>query len=709
MTQRPLLFTLLALLSASPLAQADCSAKLFGGDPLGTFTKASAFTVVNSHPPKALFILSDITPKGLAVPAGPGPAFITGTPFNDYIYAPNSSLAAGLNGGYDVMMLANPEQAKPGENEVDVMQGGAEVNGAERGSLFILGDHKKRYYAGKSHLFDADHDYAYIDRFLPGYSKIRLNGQASDYRLTWITGLFSNAIAGTAIVTKNTCDVIGFVRNVLLTNTADSNFEYASAPSSTTAVSTASQTVYGIDQVSGLGATSWPGAVTATDDAGNVYMTFGSSSSSVHGVGGNGSFYLVKYDANGNRLWTKKHGLNSGNDNQSGIQTPISITTYGNNVYVAGVTWGPYGGPKPGKLLGLADGIIAFIAKFDGATGELNKVVQKKPSTATTANPSWVLSTDNAGNLFFGGSAIEGINLPFASAYVMKVDGKTLETITSFGNNGSVFFRNGPVTVLNSLNLLADATDNLQLTNFTTGIKFTPDGSGIPGNGSIYVAGVSDNGSFFGSQPGWNSAWYTKLNANTGGKEWPGNRSCDLRNGCIYTGGYSLSSPGADTFLWSIDVDTSGNLYLGGETGGSISAVGHAETLVAAKGSKQGKGDGFIAKIDPSGNLRWLQHIGTSASDNLRAMRVDGTAIYATGETRAFSRGRTDIYSAKLDTLSGNLLKVLSLGSERFDVSFGIALSNDKVYLSGLTEGSVAKSSAGGVEAFLISVDKSSF
>lgn len=712
MTQKSLIFTLLAILGSSPMAQADCSTNFFGGDPSGAFTNSSAFATVNGNFPKTTFLLSDLTAKGLAIPTGPGPGYIFGTPFNDYLYAPNASLAAGLNGGYDVFLLVNPEQEKPGEREVDVMQGGIDENGAALGNLFILGDNKNRYYASKSGIFSADTDYAYIDRFIPGKSKIRLHGKASDYRLTWISGITSAAIAGTAIVTKNTCDVVGFVRNFLLTTTSSNDFEYASAPSSTTAVDTASQTVSGVDQIAGAGATAWWGPTIATDNAGNTYMVLSNSSSSLNGAGGTGSYYLVKYDPSGTRLWTKKLGTNPGTTSSTGLQIPLAITTFADRVYVAGLTYGPYGGSKPAKLLGLADGAVAFIARFD-SNGNLQVVKQKKPTNHTTSNPSWVLTTDNAGNIFFGGSFIEGINLPMASAYVMKLDGLTLDNISTFGNNGSVIFRNGPITVFNSINLLAAATNNLQITNFTTGLKFVPDNSGLPGSGSIYAAGVSDNGSFFGSQPGWNDVWYTKLSADDGSKQWTGNRVCTLLGGCVDTGGYSLSAPGADSFLFALDSDSDGNLYLGGATGGAFSNIGHVESLLSTKGTKLGDGDGFITKIDTSGAVRWLKHVGGSSSESLRVVRVEGEAIYAMGETRGTlagsKRGQTDIFVQKLNIHDGSVLKTLQLGSERLDMPSGMALSNSKLFISGMSEGSVAKASSGGVEAFLLSVDKANF
>ncbi len=710
------LFVSLCISTAAGHVMADCSTVVIGGDPSGAYTQAVAFSAVNANPPQALFALSDATKKGIALPTGAGPGYIVGTPYNDFIYAPDGTLAAGLNGGYDVLLAADPALANPGKGKVVVLQGGKEDNKGKKGDLFILGDSSKRYFAGKSAVLDADQDIAYIDQFDPSYSKIRLKGSANDYRLRWITGLTSFAWVGTAIVTKDTCDVIGFVRNELLSDPASSAFEYASNASATTAVSTASQSMTGVDQFGSPGATGWPGPVTATDSAGNTYMALSSSAASLNGVGGTGSYYLVKYDANGTRLWTKKHGTNPGTTSSTGIQAPMSIVTYGSSVYVAGLNWGPYGGAKPAKMITNGDGIVAFVAKFN-SSGGLVKVAQKKPTTGTKVNPSWALTTDNKGDLFFGGSFMEGINLPMASAYVMKIKGDdTLATDTSFGTAGAVTFRNGlPITYTSFNNLIAQTTNNLQITNFTAGLKFVADGSGVPGQGSIYAAGVSDNGSFFGSQPGWNDIWYTKLDAKTGTKRWTGNYVCDFQNRCGNTGGYSLSANGADSFLWGIDVDSSGNLYLGGETGSAITTTGHSESLVSAKGTQLGQCDGLVVKIDPQGTVLWLKHVGSSASDKVRNLLVDGTSVYVSGDTwgslTGSNKGQTDIFVRKLSSSDGSTLKTLQLGSERIDAPTALSLTSSKLYIGGFGEGSVAKAKPanGSVEAFLTSVTKSTF
>jgi hypothetical protein len=75
------------------------------------------------------------------------------------------------------------------------------------------------------------------------------------------------------------------------------------------------------------------------------------------------------------------------------------------------------------------------------------------------------------------------------------------------------------------------------------------------------------------------------------------------------------------------------------------------------------------------------------------------------------NHGQSDIYAAKLNTSDGATVATLQLGSERIDASTALAVTSTKVFIGGLTEGSVAhaKPANGSVEAFLTSVNKSSF
>jgi len=754
----------LALFSTMATAGFNCSTSFdWGrGDPLGIRTLSKAEQTLNHNLAPVTYLVSDITDKGLNIPREPGGPYLIGTPFDDFAYVPDGVLAMGLNGGYDTFLIADPGSDNPGKNKVAAIQGSVEDNGTKKGDRFIVGDKDHRYFAGKNKTSDSDNDIVYIDKFDTNHSVIRLHGQASDYRLVHPSmPLDLNLGFGTAIVTKDTCDTIAYVRNKLLFNLSGANFEYASVPSATTAVSTASQSVNGVFQLGGKGTMVWAGTKTTIDSAGNSFSTFAiSNNEDFTGASGAGSFVITKRNSAGQLLWTKRHGTTRGIADSEGGQTPTNITINNGFLYVSGITLGPYGSTpasaievgeplnRPVDIHGIGgtvsippvatdhgalitlpfidlsalariDGIHTFVGKYSLSSGDLVAVKQIFPVDGLEAGivQDWALEFDDSGDFYIGGSVSTGIQLPFAQAYITKVDGDTLDKVSAFGNNGTIIFNNGPVTKcsLFTLDCIVNGLNNLQISNFTNDIKFVDDGTA---NGVIYAAGTSDNGAFFGSEAGWNAMWYIKLDAVTGDKKWQGNYACDgLGLDCRDTGGYSLSSTQSDLFTWAIDTDSAGNLYIGGSAAGNINATGHVEETVSTffKDTHKGEGDGLVVKINgTNGDVKWIRHLGTSASDGLVSLKTDGNNVYVTGNTHGgingSSRGESDAFAIKLDS-NGTIVKQLQLGSERTDSTSTLSITADKVYIGGTTEGSFvqSKNTDAGADAYLINVSKSAF
>ncbi len=706
----------------------DCSSGLWD-DPLGIKTKIKAQDAISNNLAPAFFLGSDLSEKAPVIPLTDGGYYLVGTPFDDYIYTPDGVVSEGLNGGFDTFLMANPELDNPGANRVAVAAGSSELNGTTRGDRFIVGDENKRYFAGKASVSSNDNDILYIDKFDKGHSVIRLHGSSNDYRLTHVPLPFDLDIGnGTAIVTKDTCDTVAYVRNVKLYDTSSINFEYATAPQATTAVTLAGAAVEGIHQLGGEGSVVWFGTASATDDQGNNYSTFGASTNSINGAEGYGSFFISKHDASGQHVWTKKHGTNRGTGPNEGGQSPMEIIVTDDALYVAGLNFGTYGSftteievgdaaNKPAEILGLADSMRAFIGKYS-LNGDLIKVRQQTPSQDTTLNPSWVLEIDNAGDLYFGGSTGEGLSIPMASAYVMKLDGNTLEKVTEFGDGGAKIFKNGPATQYDDISemFISSLINNLQISNFTYGIKFVADDSGTPGKGDLFVAGVSDNGSFFGSESGWNSIWYTKIDATTANNQWQGNEYCYTplfqAEVCTDTGGFALSSHYSDLFMWGMDVDSEGNIYIGGEASGTTSDVGHTTQDIQFIDSHMGNGDGLLIKVEPNeGNIQWIKHVGTTKSDSIGGVAVKDDIVYIAGTTRGNiegeNRGENDVYVAAIGK-DGNTINTLQVGSERMDSVSTFEVSGNKLIVGGTTEGSFAKTknTDAGADAYLISIDR---
>ena len=79
--------------------------------------------------------------------------------------------------------------------------------------------------------------------------------------------------------------------------------------------------------------------------------------------------------------------------------------------------------------------------------------------------------------------------------------------------------------------------------------------------------------------------------------------------------------------VFSVAVDSSGNTYISGVTGGDLD------------GTNAGSADAFLTKFDASGNVLWTRQIGTAKFDGCRAVAVDSAGyIYISGGTSGQSR-----------------------------------------------------------------------
>jgi hypothetical protein len=152
----------------------------------------------------------------------------------------------------------------------------------------------------------------------------------------------------------------------------------------------------------------------------------------------------------------------------------------------------------------------------------------------------------------------------------------------------------------------------------------------------------------------------------------------------VSTGGGS----GAD-FSDALAADSDGNVYATGYFSGT--ATFGANTIVNASNLYV---DAFVIKYDASGNCAWAKRGGGAGDDDHgRAITTDAAGnIYVAGEVRGSGNfeqttytnaGIADIFVAKYDS-SGSLLYLSQAGSDAGDYAYGIAISNQTVYITGL-------------------------
>ena len=143
--------------------------------------------------------------------------------------------------------------------------------------------------------------------------------------------------------------------------------------------------------------------------------------------------------------------------------------------------------------------------------------------------------------------------------------------------------------------------------------------------------------------------------------------------------------------------DASGNIFIVGKTTGKLGQ------------EYFGKTDGFIAKIDSTARLLWIRQIGSKEDDELKHADVDGSGnLYAVGYICPDDINRpkdTDILVVKVDS-NGKTIWEKTYRTESQDKSENIVVANDgTLYITGSTKGSMAGSSNGKEDCFILHLD----
>lgn len=409
----------------------------------------------------------------------------------------------------------------------------------------------------------------------------------------------------------------------------------------------------------------------AVDYSGNSYVTgifrgnatFGSTELTSRG---STDIFIAKYDAMGNVLWAKQAG---GQDIDAGKN--IAVDSIGNS-YITGEFRGST--TFDGTTLNSSGDYDAFIAKYDAS-----------------GNVVWVKQSGGAG-LEVG----RGIAVDFSGTYITGYfDGTATFDSTMLTSSGSydVFIAK------------YDATGNFQWAERagSTGEDFARNVA-LDGNGNSYITGTFRGVAHFGGttliSSGVEDIFIAKYDG-SGNVLWAkkaGGTNKDAGNGIdvdgsgnsyitgefqgIATFGNTTltgSGPLPDIFiarydisgnvLWAkraggstsdygrnIEVDGSGNSYITGEFEGSAS---FGSTMLTTNGGV----DIFIAKYDDMGNALWAKRAGGNMEDRAAGIALDGSdntyiSGYFLGEssfgsTTITSNGASDIYIAKLSTVTG--------------------------------------------------------
>ena len=119
---------------------------------------------------------------------------------------------------------------------------------------------------------------------------------------------------------------------------------------------------------------------------------------------------------------------------------------------------------------------------------------------------------------------------------------------------------------------------------------------------------------------------------------------------------------------YGIALDSSGNVYIGGQTGSTGA----------------GQNDFLIAKYNSGGSIQWQRTLGGTGNDSGQAVAVDSSGnVYITGYQESAGAGSYDFLIAKYNT-SGTIQWQRTLGGTGVDFGRAIAVdSSGNVYVTG--------------------------
>ena len=326
-----------------------------------------------------------------------------------------------------------------------------------------------------------------------------------------------------------------------------------------------------------------------TDSSGNIYVA-GSTQGALGGNSNAGDWdiYLIKYNSSGTSQWINQFGSSARDQPWNGIAIDSS-----NNIYVTGYT---AGGLDSNTSSGGND---AFLVKFDSLGTK-----QWTSQWGTSSNDNGlVVAVDSSGNIYVSGEtlgALEGSNQGSTDVFLSKFNTSgNLQWTRQLGSDQADY----------SKSIAVDSSDNIYITGYTAG--------DFDGN-TFVVGGPYD---------------YFLVKYNTSGaKQWSklfGDNSKDIANG--------------------ITTDSSGNIYITGNTSGSLGGF-----------SNQGQEDYFLQKLDSSGNELWYKQSGFSKNDYGMSVEIDSSGnIFVAGQTwMAFDgytqAGNGDLFVIKYDS-NGNI------------------------------------------------------
>ncbi|MDD5492009.1 MAG: SBBP repeat-containing protein [bacterium] len=348
---------------------------------------------------------------------------------------------------------------------------------------------------------------------------------------------------------------------------------------------------------------------------------------------------------NPTKAWTKLLGT-SNPDEGLAVSSDLS-----GNIYITGYSGGNLDG---NTNQGLVD---VFISKYDGTGTKL----WTKLLGSSNNDAGYGIATDLTGNIYVTGYTFGNISYAEGSPDTTANKGASDIFLAKYDTNGIKLW-----------------VKQFGTTDYDDGWGIATDSSG-----NIYITGYSKGNLDGNINQGEYDVFLTKYDAN-GTKEWT-----------------KLSGTSKSEKAYGIAIDTSGNIYITGETQGSLDG-----------NTNQGSNDIFIIKYDTNGTKLWTRQHGSAGYDAGVGAAIDSIGnIYISGYTRGSLDGNTnqgdsDIFLLKYNA-NGTKLWTKQIGTSASDQSFGVAIdTSDNVYVTGNTYGNLdGNTRIGGSDLFLAEYD----
>ncbi|MBI3500949.1 MAG: T9SS type A sorting domain-containing protein [Bacteroidetes bacterium] len=341
------------------------------------------------------------------------------------------------------------------------------------------------------------------------------------------------------------------------------------------------------------------GYALSTDVNGNVYLAgYTNSPAGIaaggfqNTIGGGYDAFLVKFDANGNRLWSTYFGGTA--NESSGASTGEGLATdAGGNVILTGVTASPNGIASGGFQNTYGGANDAFVAKFN-AGGNL---LWSTYYGGTSAEQPYDASADMAGNIYVAGATQSTTNISSPGAFQTGYGGGTDAFVVKFGPGGNriwgTYYGGGSADEGRALKVNGRKVYLSGRTQSTSGIASPGAFQTVQGGGGNY------------------DAYLVKFDS-SGTRNWGtyyGNTGSDA--------GYGLA------------IDSRENIYQAGRTS---SATGIA-TPGAFQTTFSGTIDNMLVKWDSAGIRLCATYAGTTGSSLSFGAAIGGGKVYIGGYT----------------------------------------------------------------------------